>query len=233
MPRTMIISDKAIADAEGFIAEAAAASSVLAAPYVERLARESGLSDGRARTRLLMAHLEGGDEDEAVSLCASAMAGRADLADFCRELVTHSQITPRVMKVFVRVVGAAMPAHPGARLDAGREALVKTVYDGMWESDMLAVTAPRADGFASDFTGVLVSTEEPLRRFSIVSVVKRVGDTVFLRLKEHERFTPDKYCVAPPALLMVGTLQPEPSRLSIMQAKLQRGRRRLSAILNR
>ena len=220
-------------DANDLISAAASACPQIDTAQVSHLADEAGLKDGRARTRLLIAHLPGGDAELAITACTTAIARRADLADFCRELVNHAEATPRTLKTFIGVVAAAMPAHPAARLDLNAEIAGRAVYDAMWADQAMVVAAPIADGFSPSFEGVLISTEEPLRRFTTFAVSHRVADLVHLRLQDKAAFTSDCYWIAPPCLMIAGNLGAEPSSTAILKARLQRGVRRVTAMVNR
>jgi hypothetical protein len=220
-------------DEDALILAAARARPPVDAWQAAHLADEAGLVDGRARTRLLMAHLQSGDADEAIAACAVAIARRADLADFCKELVNHAEATPRTLKTFIAVVAAAMPSHPAARLGLGETLVGRAAYDAMWVGEELAVAAPLALGFAPSFDGVLISTEEPLRRFTTFSVTYRSGDIVHLLLHDKTRFTSDDYWVAPPCLLLAGSLGEESSPARVLEARLRRGWRRVTAMVRR
>ena len=225
--------DDSSTEVSDLVRGAASACSLIDIAKVLRLADEAGLNDGRARTRLLIAHLQGGDAEQAIALCTAAIATRADLADFCKELVNHADATRRTLDTFIGVVAAAMPAHPAASLDKSCEFVGRAVFDAMWSGEAMVVAAPIRDGFSPSFEGVLISTEEPLRRFTTFAASRRSADIVHLQLHDKARFTSDAYWVAPPCLMIAGDLGAGPSFATLLKARLRRGMRRVTAVVNR
>ena len=216
---------------DGWIEAAAVQRSVIGAIDVAALAGASGLGDGGARTRLLMAHLQEGDQEAAIALCSNAIGNRPELALFCHALLNHAPLTVRTARVLIKVVAGSLPTHSAARIKVARPIQVASLYDASWFDDLLVAVAPLADGFPESFDGALVNTEHPFLYHSTFTVARREGDKVFLSLSERSQFTIDDFWVAPPSIMIAGTLGPPKGRAAILQAKLRRGLRRLKTRL--
>jgi hypothetical protein len=215
------------AEAAKFVAAAAALQRVIDPIEVEALASEAGLKDGRAMARLLIAHLQGGEAEQAVSLGAGVVERRRDLALICRELVNHAPTTERTLRTLARALKLSAPHHPLAAMADSQALWVRPAFDATWDKDRLTAFAPLADGFPNTFDGLLLSTENPVGAWALCTVVERRGDRVALELEDAGLIV-DNFNIAPPCILVAAVSSQPLEPWANLAAKLRRGLRRLA-----
>jgi hypothetical protein len=194
---------------------------------VARLADLSGLTSGLARSRLLIAHLQHGDLDVAISMCAREIARQRELAALSRELVTHAPPTDRSLRTLASVLAMSAPEHPLAQLQGSGQLWVSPAFDTKRAGDQLEVILPPHAGFPPGFDGILVSTEQPLSRWVLCSVAERINHVTRFDIIEDHGLLIDDFNIASPAILVASETARELPAWAPLLAKLRRGLVRL------
>jgi hypothetical protein len=194
--------------AEKTISEAAHQLRFVDVSHVSAMIEVAHLPHGPARTRLLISHLQFGENDASAMLCADAIIGCKNFETICRQLINHAPITPRTFLTLAKVFATKRPDHPLAQLADAATLWVEPAFEATRSSrSNLLTRAPRAVGFPDQFHGILISTENPLNNWALCSATERDGDWVHLHLDEDETLLVDSFNLAPPAVLVASSAQ--------------------------